>query len=293
MVPLSGFDFGALDDPAFGEAAVREEIVAPILRALGYQASGPNQAIRNHPLTHPYVSIGVKKHNIRIVPDYLMTVDGQRTWVLDAKAPWESIDDPDHQAQVYSYAIHRDVRVDWYAICNGHELALFHVGDMSDQARLRVDLKAIGECWGEMYVALKPHGRISDRGTLDKDYGILLHRLGWSNDTRVCFPGVPLLDPMVTRLSGTGPYRMPSALRTEDQRYAVSFDFDPDVFLAFMKLLPAGLATGVAARLGEGPHVQLHVVGDLGRFNLETHLGDFEENDREHYIPLKVTRIWR
>lgn len=35
MNPLKEFDFSCLDDPAFREDAVREEMIAPILRALG------------------------------------------------------------------------------------------------------------------------------------------------------------------------------------------------------------------------------------------------------------------
>lgn len=34
MIPLKGFDFTVLEDPEFKEDAVREEIVAPLLRAL-------------------------------------------------------------------------------------------------------------------------------------------------------------------------------------------------------------------------------------------------------------------
>ena len=37
---FAGFDFSALDDPTFKEDAVREEIIAPLLRRAGYRPAG-------------------------------------------------------------------------------------------------------------------------------------------------------------------------------------------------------------------------------------------------------------
>lgn len=72
---FENFDFGVLDDPRFKEDAVREEIVAPILRRLGYQPSGKARVQRSKTLTHPFVMIGVRKHPVSIVPDYTLFYD--------------------------------------------------------------------------------------------------------------------------------------------------------------------------------------------------------------------------
>jgi hypothetical protein len=45
--PLDKFDFQLLDSRGFKEDSVREEIVLPILNALGYAGSGPNRIIVN------------------------------------------------------------------------------------------------------------------------------------------------------------------------------------------------------------------------------------------------------
>ncbi len=50
-VPLQGFDFNLVDSPGFKEDSVREEIIHPLLKALGYAASGPNQIIRSKEFT--------------------------------------------------------------------------------------------------------------------------------------------------------------------------------------------------------------------------------------------------
>jgi hypothetical protein len=67
--PIDGFDYHLLNDPEFKEDAVREEIVAPLIKALGYNAGGPYKIIRSRKLIHPFVSIGSARRGIHIVPD--------------------------------------------------------------------------------------------------------------------------------------------------------------------------------------------------------------------------------
>jgi len=45
--PLEDFDFALLNSQDFKEDSVREEIIHPLLKALGYAASGPNRIIRS------------------------------------------------------------------------------------------------------------------------------------------------------------------------------------------------------------------------------------------------------
>lgn len=120
-------DFSALADPHFKEDSVREDIVAPILRFLGFRSDRDPKIVRSQPLRHPYVMIGSQKKPISIVPDYTFYSGGKPRLVLDAKAPRENIVKGDHVAQAYSYAIHPDIRVCVYALCNGYQLALFHI----------------------------------------------------------------------------------------------------------------------------------------------------------------------
>src|SRR5437667_1910991 len=104
---FEGFDFKLLDDPDFGEDAVREEIVVPLLAALGYSASPPYRIIRSKKLEHPFVHFGTVRKSITIIPDYLLERDGEYAWILDAKGPRENIDTGKNVEQAYSYAMHR------------------------------------------------------------------------------------------------------------------------------------------------------------------------------------------
>jgi len=71
---FSDFDFSALDSPAFKEDDVREEIIAPIIRRLGYRPTGSIQVQRSKALVHPFVMIGSKRHAVNIVPDYTLYI---------------------------------------------------------------------------------------------------------------------------------------------------------------------------------------------------------------------------
>src|SRR5882762_5387207 len=115
----SDFDFKLLDDPDFREDSVREAIVVPLLAALGFTESPPYRIIRSRPLTHPYVYIGTAKKGITIIPDYLLQREDENAWILDAKGPNENIDSGRNVEQAYSYAIHPDIRVPLYGLCNG------------------------------------------------------------------------------------------------------------------------------------------------------------------------------
>ena len=124
---FGSFDFACVNDPAFKEDSVREEIIAPLLRGIGYSSSGANKLIRSKPLVHPYVLFGAQKRKINIVPDYLIAIGDKPCFVLDAKSPSEAITKGDNVAQVYSYAIHPEVRAWNYGLCNGKSLALFEI----------------------------------------------------------------------------------------------------------------------------------------------------------------------
>ncbi len=116
--------FGKLDlrkidqDPDFKEDSVREVVILPIFKALGYTQAN---IIRSKTLQHPYLKTGSKKRPVNLIPDYSLKVEDNFAWVLDAKAPSESVTDSDNIEQVYSYAAHPEIRSTYFALCNGLE----------------------------------------------------------------------------------------------------------------------------------------------------------------------------
>ncbi|WP_291726282.1 DNA methyltransferase [Bernardetia sp.] len=148
---FENFDFNLLDNPDFKEDSVREVLILPILHELGYNH---NSIVRSKTLEHPFVKIGSKKRNIHLVPDYLFKVGESYAWVLDAKAPNESIHDSDHIEQVYSYAIHPEVRTKFFALCNGKEFILFR--DDEKKPLLFFPIRDIEHHWQQLESLLSP-----------------------------------------------------------------------------------------------------------------------------------------
>ncbi len=65
---------------------MREEIIVPILKGLGYGIERPYRIIRSKKLLHPFVSIGSATKKIHLVPNYLLEVHDKNAWILEAKA---------------------------------------------------------------------------------------------------------------------------------------------------------------------------------------------------------------
>ncbi|EPO2498905.1 TPA: hypothetical protein ACYHOF_003407, partial [Vibrio cholerae] len=174
---FSDFDFSLLDDPDFKEDAVREELVLPIIKALGYSATGDSRIIRSKSLVHPYVAIGSQQRKISIVPDYMFMSDSSPYWILDAKSPSESILKSKHVEQAYSYAIHPEVRAPLYALCNGREFVLFDIKKFDPI--LHFKLTDIETYWDQLFRILNPDVRANPE-LLDyhPDYGIFVRKLG-------------------------------------------------------------------------------------------------------------------
>jgi len=148
------FDFQLLNSAEFKEDAVREELINPLLKQLGYKAYGHNRIVYSKSLAHPFVKIGSKSRQINIVPDYLFEIDGKYTWVLDAKAPNENISSGDHIEQVYSYAIHPDIQAEVFALCNGKEFAAYSRN--KKEPLLFFQLSEIDKHWDEIQRLLSP-----------------------------------------------------------------------------------------------------------------------------------------
>ena len=143
-----------IGDTDFKEDAVREEIVHPLLVRLGYASSSDARIVRSRSLAHPFVMIGTTRRPIRLVPDYLLCVEGKFAWVLDAKAPGQNIMTGEHVEQAFSYAIHPEVRAAIFALCNGRQLTVFQVEERTPV--LSFSLEHLETNWRALHALLSP-----------------------------------------------------------------------------------------------------------------------------------------
>ncbi len=148
------FDFSILNSAGFKEDSVREELIFPLLKSLGYKVNGENKIHRSKTVTHPFVKVGTRKRELKNYPDYLLEVAGKYAWVLDAKAPNEEIKTGGNVEQTYFYAIHPEIRVKLYALCNGKEFIVFDLD--KDEAVLYFHLSEIDKYWTQLEALLAP-----------------------------------------------------------------------------------------------------------------------------------------
>ena len=127
----------------FKEDSVREEIISPLLKRLGYRQEN---IVRSKSFK---LKIGSQKKEITLIPDYLLEIDCKYACVLDAKAPKEDIVCGDNISQVYSYATHPEIRSLYFALCNGKELSLFKTS-AADKPILFFSIDDINDNWEKL-----------------------------------------------------------------------------------------------------------------------------------------------
>ena len=121
--------FDELNFHNLNETDIREEVITPLVRALGYRSGTKNNIIREQSLRYPRIFLGRKKKNkdpvLRGIADYILEVDNSVRWVIEAKAPDVEID-LDSIEQAYTYANHPEVRAVYFVLSNGKHLNVYH-----------------------------------------------------------------------------------------------------------------------------------------------------------------------
>lgn len=285
---LEGFNFDLFDDPEFKEDSVREEIILPIIKELGYSSQKPFQIIRSRNLEHPFVSIGSQQKKISIIPDYLFEVNNKPAWILDAKSPKEKIVKSKNVEQAYSYAIHSEVRAEFFALCNGREFALYNIQEIDPI--IHFDMRELPAYWGTLKRVLSPENVLQKSNLqLAKDLGLHLKRLGFDNFNNLIFPAVPIihigqLDPDMFTLSV-------GSTEIDGGRYVATFDFGMNVLKQLIGKIPNEAIEKLMHREESGRCV-VKFADTVFYINIDCRVGqNLEENDKEIFLPLIINRI--
>ncbi len=131
------FDFNKLQERDFKEDSVREFIIMPLLRLLGFDEKN---LILSKKLTTKTRIGSNKEIELRTFPDYTLLLDSKPHCVLDAKAPNESIQaQSKNERQVLYYAINAEIKAPFYALCNGRTLSLFQTS--TQECILELDIE--------------------------------------------------------------------------------------------------------------------------------------------------------
>ncbi|TPD71272.1 type I restriction enzyme HsdR N-terminal domain-containing protein [Flavobacterium microcysteis] len=284
---LENFNFDLLNHPDFKEDSVREEIIVPIIQNLGYSASQPYQIIRSRNLTHPYVSIGSQRKKIYIIPDYIFEINGKPGWILDAKSPSESTINSIHVEQAYSYAIHSEVRVNYFVLCNGVYFTLYNIS--KNEPLLHFPIRAIPGYWSQIKEFLSPENIFKNsENIIKKDFGLHLKRLGFDQFEEMIFLQVPIfhigqLDP--------NEFTMSAGVNIEDETYIATFDFEEKQFKQLKGKIPREMIDKLSVR-ANGSRQMVKFADRIYFVNINAKVGKkMEENHQEIFLPLRVNNF--
>ncbi|MDD5321954.1 MAG: type I restriction enzyme HsdR N-terminal domain-containing protein [Methylococcales bacterium] len=278
------FDFSVLDDPEFKEDSVREELIQPLIRTLGYEVSGRARVIRSKSLKHPFVSIGSTKHKITIIPDYIFEIDGSIHWVLDAKSPSEEISKSCHVEQAYSYAIHPEIRSNLYALCNGKNFVLYDVRKF--EPVLSFEMQNIKNHLNNLNRILNPKIRAKPEVVnYYPDYGFALTRM----DVK---PGFLFIAYQVhtnffAKLQD-GLYTTNTIMTDGDRVYVVSLDFNEVKFKQLLNILGRNKGTIVEKALSSQPFMMPETEEEFHFGVCAALQNEVCNNNEESYVPFKV-----
>lgn len=160
---LKQFDFSILNNLDYKEDAMREDLLTPLIRALGYENSGKYKLVRTKSLKHPFFHLGIRKMEITLIPDYLLEIEGKIKCVIEAKSPCINISGVHIIGQVYSYAFHPEVMSEYFGICNGKEIVIYKNNSATPVFKESLIDIIIGDKWSEFHHLLsvqsfsKPH----------------------------------------------------------------------------------------------------------------------------------------
>lgn len=285
---LDEFDFSVLNDREFGEDSVREEILVPLIRELGYSATGTNRIIRSRRLQHPFVAIGSGRVKISIIPDYLLLIDDKPLLVLEAKSPTESLTKSRHCEQSYSYAIHPEIRAKYYALCNGAQFVLFYIGRFEPLLHFRME--EINHYLPKLRKLLHPDSLAHPELLEYKlDYGLFLLKHG--KRPGFIFHAHKVHTNIISKISNTH-FTTSTVVSFGQHEFLVSFDFEQRLLSELLRCLSHSLAKRVTIALERQPF-QICLEKEEFLFGVASVLGnEIQENKEEQYLPFIVKEFW-
>ncbi len=167
--------FEPLDFTNLNETDVREEILAPLVKRLGYRSGTENAVIREQSLRYPRAFLGRKKpgHDplLRGKADYILQVKNSARWVIEAKAPDVEIDS-EVVEQAYTYANHPEVRAIYFVLSNGRRFVVYQTNMGPDhRPLLEVEYDQLNESFTRIENLLAPTAIIRDHPHVELDAG--------------------------------------------------------------------------------------------------------------------------
>lgn len=112
----------------FNETDVREEIIAPLIREMGYRSGTEHNILRELSLRYDRHFLGRKDEKkdppLRGKADYILEAGGLVRWGIEAKSPSSEFT-IDEVEQAWTYANHPEVSAVYFSLCNGRNFKIY------------------------------------------------------------------------------------------------------------------------------------------------------------------------
>lgn len=280
------FDEALFNDPNFKEDSVREVIIVPMLRRLGYHPSGDQTVTRSRSLVQPFIYVGTRQHPVTIIPDYTLNYKGRPVAVLDAKSPVESVASAANVQQAYSYAIHPEIRTKNFALCNGRHLVVYSADSLIPL--LDLPFEKFESHWEEIERYLAPKYLLQpELRQLKPDFGFKISRLGLVDGADVIMVGVRL--GMFAKID-LNLYTASVNAELADEPHCASFDFQREQLPLLVAGLPQELKDQFLSALSRAPFM---AGADLVlEVDIRCHLGKLVQVEHENFVPLVIDEVF-
>jgi hypothetical protein len=134
---------------SYSEADVREEVITPILRTMGYAKESAFSVGRETTLNFL---------DKRLSVDYSITLWQENFWIIEAKKPNVTKGKFKYKQlwQAVQYAVHPEINAALVVLCDGHALEIFDREESLEEPILRVERKNLIRDFDKIRVLLGP-----------------------------------------------------------------------------------------------------------------------------------------
>ena len=184
-------------------------------------------------------------------------------------------------------AIHSEVRVPYFSLCNGFEFVLYHISQV--EPVLHCPIIDLGNCWEALMKLLSPSNVLDYDFKLAKDFGLRLKRLGFSEFSHLCFLDIPVM--FIARIE-EDKYTFGSGVTLDNgDKYTASFDFGSDTLNQLLGKVPED-AIKVLSEPYDGSIHKIEFVDRTYMLSVDCQVGEqLEENEKEIWLPIWVNRF--
>ncbi len=214
-------DLSEINDD-LNETTVREEIINPLINALGYNSLKKN-VMREYRLKKPDIIVGSKKQRNNYMPDYLMIAKNKEKWILEAKSMKCNIDEDKYFDQAFSYAINKEINATYFVICNGKQFILYSVSKRKKVFSFLLKELEKYEIYLKDFLSYETYGINED---ILKDLGLYLKKTGYTEKDKFIFDLsvrlIDILDPDTIKIQ--------TPVRFENKDFFATFIINSSLF---------------------------------------------------------------